>query len=241
MSNSEIDDYDYFVKFLMVGDTDCGKTSIFKKFSKDKFKNNMHHTLGFDVRETTKTISNNKKVKFSVWDTAGQERFRTLTSSYYRGVHGIFLVYDVTRRETFENLEDWINEIDMYSSSDVKIMLIGNKIDLKEEEDVTKEEGLEFARKHKMMFIQTSAKTKEGIVEAFDELAMQTINSKKISSLRKDEKYSVNITKKDEENEKEEGKNKNNGVGYFMSGIAGAVLGGLALLFFQDKSDSEDN
>ncbi|KAJ3448747.1 ras and ef-hand domain-containing protein [Anaeramoeba flamelloides] len=205
MSDSEIEDYDYLVKLLMVGDSACGKTSILLRFSEDKYNKNMPSTIGVDFREKTKTISNNKKVKFSVWDTAGQERFRTLTSSYYRGAQGIILVYDVTRRETFENLEDWINEIDMYSSSDVKIMLIGNKIDLKEEEDITKEEGLEFARKHQMMFIQTSAKTKEGIIQAFDELAMQTIDSLSTSSSGKGVNYSINLTEQDEDNENEEG------------------------------------
>ncbi|KAJ6240658.1 small rab-related gtpase [Anaeramoeba flamelloides] len=219
MSNSEIWDYDYELKFLIVGDSKCGKTNIFLRFTGDQFNKNMPSTLGVDVREKKEKLNNNKKVKFFVWDTYSQEHLRVNLNLYFRGAHGIILVYDVTRRETFDNLEDWINKIYMYASSDVKIMLIGNKIDLEEKQYVTKEEGLEFARNHKMMFIQTSANTKEGIRQAFHKLARKIIPSLSTSSLRTVENYSINLTETDEE-----GKNYNRGAGYFLYGTVDKIV-----------------
>ena len=116
--------------------------------------------------------SNGKRVKTTVWDTAGQERFRTLTSSYYRGAHGILLVYDVSRRETFDALNQWLSEVAVYTPNDgrdVVKLLVGNKVD-KEERTVSKREGEAWARSHGMLFIESSAKTKVGIQQVFQEV-----------------------------------------------------------------------
>ncbi|VDN27095.1 unnamed protein product, partial [Gongylonema pulchrum] len=103
-------------------------------------------------------------------DTAGQERFRTLTPSYYRGAQGVICVYDVSNRQTFERLGHWMHEVDVYSTkSDAVKMLVGNKIDISNRE-VSREEGLEFAKKYRMLFIEASAKTREGVQCAFEEL-----------------------------------------------------------------------
>lgn len=103
-------------------------------------------------------------------DTAGQERFRTLTPSYYRGAQGAILVYDVASRDTFKKLEVWLNELETFANKpDIVKMLVANKID-KSNREVSKEEGLKFARKHSMLFIEASAKTKEGVQIAFEEL-----------------------------------------------------------------------
>ena len=131
----------------------------------------LQSTIGVDFKVKMMN-SNGKRVKTTVWDTAGQERFRTLTSSYYRGAHGILLVYDVSRRETFDALNQWLSEVAVYTPNDgrdVVKLLVGNKVD-KEERTVSKREGEAWARSHGMLFIESSAKTKVGIQQVFQEV-----------------------------------------------------------------------
>ncbi|ETO80300.1 hypothetical protein, variant 7 [Phytophthora nicotianae P1976] len=115
-----------------------------------------------------------KKIKMTIWDTAGQERFRTLTSSYYRGAQGIVLVYDVARRDTFENLDLWLQEVEVYSPAggrDVVKLLVGNKID--KERVVSRREAEDWARSKGMLFVESSAKTKIGIQQVFNEVVQK--------------------------------------------------------------------
>ncbi|CAD5205841.1 unnamed protein product [Bursaphelenchus okinawaensis] len=157
------------LKILIVGESGVGKSSLMLRFVDDTFDPELSATIGVDFRVTTMNIDGNS-VKLAIWDTAGQERFRTLTPSYYRGGQGIICVYDVTNRATFDKLEHWILEVDTYSTkSDCIKMLVGNKID-SAARDVSTEEGLVFARKHRMLFIEASAKTREGVQCAFEEL-----------------------------------------------------------------------
>eukprot|EP00163_Fabomonas_tropica_P010453 TRINITY_DN205_c0_g1_i4.p1 TRINITY_DN205_c0_g1~~TRINITY_DN205_c0_g1_i4.p1 ORF type:complete len:208 (+),score=49.32 TRINITY_DN205_c0_g1_i4:234-857(+) len=166
-------------KLLIIGDAEVGKSSILIRFTDDEFIEKNPPTIGVDFKLKIMKWQG-RDVKLTIWDTAGQERFRTLTSSYYRGAQGIILVYDVTRRETFEHLEMWLNEVDMYTtnSNAVKI-LIGNKLDLVGERQraVDKEEAQSFARAHAMMYIETSAKTKTGIQQAFDEVVQKIMDT----------------------------------------------------------------
>jgi Ras-related protein Rab-18 len=117
-----------------------------------------------------------KRVKLTVWDTAGQERFRTLTSSYYRGAQGVIMVYDVTRRDSFENLDTWLKEIKLYSPNSgegVVKLLVGNKIDL--ERRVPREEAEAWARSNGMLFLEASAKTRTGIRQCFMEVVQKIL------------------------------------------------------------------
>ncbi|RNA29835.1 ras-related Rab-18 [Brachionus plicatilis] len=164
------------LKILIIGESGVGKSSILLRFTDDLFDPQLSATIGVDFKVKTLTIEGNK-TKLAIWDTAGQERFRTLTPSYYRGAQGAILVYDVSCRETFTKLDNWLNELETFANKpDIVKMLIGNKID-KSNREVTKEEGLKFARKHSMLFIEASAKTKEGVEIAFDELVEKILQT----------------------------------------------------------------
>ncbi|KFP73472.1 Ras-related protein Rab-18-B, partial [Apaloderma vittatum] len=124
-----------------------------------------------------KMVVDGHAVQLAIWDTAGQERFRTLTPSYYRGAQGVVLVYDVTRKDTFSGLESWLNELEMYTTkSNTVKMLVGNKTD-KPDREVERREGLQFARKHSLLFIETSAKTQAGVQHAFEELVIKILQT----------------------------------------------------------------
>ncbi|CAH3191042.1 unnamed protein product, partial [Porites evermanni] len=164
------------LKILIVGESGVGKSSLLLRFTDDTFDPDIGATIGVDFKVKTLTIDGNK-AKLAIWDTAGQERFRTLTPSYYRGAQGVILVYDTSSRETFDKLEEWLNEVEMYSTKkDIIKMLVGNKID-KEGREVDRKQGLQFARRHSMLFIEASARTKEGVQLAFEELVEKIIQT----------------------------------------------------------------
>ncbi|KAF2984086.1 hypothetical protein EK904_008126, partial [Melospiza melodia maxima] len=150
--------------------------SLLLRFTDDTFDPELAATIGVDFKVKTISVDGNK-AKLAIWDTAGQERFRTLTPSYYRGAQGVILVYDVTRRDTFVKLDNWLNELETYCTrNDIVQMLVGNKID-KENREVDRNEGLKFARKHSMLFIEASAKTCDGVQCAFEELVEKIIQT----------------------------------------------------------------
>lgn len=122
-------EYDYLFKLLLIGDSSVGKSCLLLRFADDSYVDTYISTIGVDFKIRTIDLDG-KTVKLQIWDTAGQERFRTITSSYYRGAHGIIIVYDVTDMESFNNIKQWLSEIDRYASDNVCKLLVGNKCDL---------------------------------------------------------------------------------------------------------------
>jgi len=171
--------YDHLIKIVFVGDSAVGKSSILVRFTEGQFDSNLAATIGVDFKVHLVDLENQVKVNLTIWDTAGQEKFSSMTSSYYRGAHGIFLVYDVTKRESFTHVAKWLAEIDMYATNnDIVKYLIGNKIDLGEDKRAVSEaEGKQFAAKNNLLFIECSSKDDIGINTAFETLINAVLDS----------------------------------------------------------------
>jgi len=165
-------EYDYLFKLLLIGDSGVGKSSLLLRFADDTFTESYISTIGVDFKIRTVQLEG-KTVKLQIWDTAGQERFRTITSSYYRGAQGIIIVYDVTDKDSFNNVKQWLHEIDRYASEDVKKLLVGNKSDLDDKRETTYAEAEEEAKNLRMQFLETSAKNSTNVEKAFMAMAKE--------------------------------------------------------------------
>lgn len=158
--------YDYLFKLIIIGDSGTGKSAVLTRYCDDMFFEALISTIGVDFK--IKTIDmDGKKVKLQVWDTAGQERFRNIVNSYYRGCHGVFMVYNVSDRESFNNLSIWLNEIKKYGPKEFPpvIHVVGNKTDLKRQ--VSHDEAKSYADSIGAAYSETSAKKSLGVNEAF--------------------------------------------------------------------------
>jgi len=165
-------EYDFLFKLLLIGDSGVGKSCLLLRFADDTYTESYITTIGVDFKIRTVEIDT-KTIKLQIWDTAGQERFRTITSSYYRGAHGIIVVYDVTDAESFNNVKQWLHEIDRYASENVNKLLVGNKSDLVAKRAVTFEQGQEFANSLGIEFVETSAKNSTNVEKAFMVMSSQ--------------------------------------------------------------------
>ena len=155
---------DYIFKIVLIGDTSVGKSCLLTRFADDQFTDNYVTTIGVDFRFKTMIVMD-KIVKVQVWDTAGQERYRSITNAYYRGAEGILIVFDLTNKESFKNIENWINEVTVFTGNDVIFMCLGNKCDLKKE--ISKSSIEDFKKKSKLEIFNVSAKTGDGVEDAF--------------------------------------------------------------------------
>lgn len=159
-------EYDYLFKLLLIGDSSVGKSCLLLRFADDSYVDSYISTIGVDFKIRTVELEG-KTIKLQIWDTAGQERFRTITSSYYRGAHGIIIVYDVTEMESFNNVKQWLNEIDRYANESVCKLLVGNKCDLVENKVVDTQMGQALADELGIPFLETSAKDAINVEQAF--------------------------------------------------------------------------
>ncbi|XP_064804421.1 ras-related protein Rab-11A-like isoform X1 [Oncorhynchus masou masou] len=168
MTNRE-DEYDYLFKVVLIGDSGVGKSNLLSRFTRNEFNLESKSTIG--VEFATRSIHvEGKTVKAQIWDTAGQERYRAITSAYYRGAVGALLVYDIAKHLTYENAERWLKELQDHADSNIVIMLVGNKSDLRHLRAVPTDEAKALAEKHGLSFLETSALDSSNV-----ELAFQTI------------------------------------------------------------------
>ena len=157
-------------KIILLGDNPVGKTSILLRYVDRIFREIYLITIGFDQRLKSIILKNGKSIKLQIWDTAGQDRFRAITKNYYKGAHGIILIYDVTYRNTFESIRNWISIISQEASEKITIYLVANKIDLENERKVEREEGENLAKELGLPFMEVSAKDGINVDEIFEDL-----------------------------------------------------------------------
>lgn len=153
----------------MIGDSGVGKSNLLSRFTRNEFNLESKSTIG--VEFATKSIQvDAKTIKAQIWDTAGQERYRAITSAYYRGAVGALLVYDISKQSTFENVERWLRELRDHAESNIVIMLVGNKSDLRHKRAVSTEDAMSFAQRNNLAFIETSALDSTGVEDAFRQI-----------------------------------------------------------------------
>ena len=184
-------------KILLLGDSSVGKTCFLMRYSDNTFQEIHMSTIGLDYKLKNVQLDDGNIVKIQIWDTAGQDRFRSITKNYYKGAHGIILIYDVTSRKTFENIKNWVSQIKEEVSNKVTIILVGNKIDDEPNRKVTTQEGENMAKECELDFFETSAKSGANIDSTFNELVKKTV-----------EKYNKVDDKGDKLNNKKSGNKK---------------------------------
>ena len=170
---------------LLLGDSGVGKTSLMLRFAENQFHQSLMSTAGVDfkVRYLEK---NSVRTKCQIWDTAGQERFHVITRTYYKGAHGIALVFDVTNESSFKQVDYWMDNIKKHASSDIFVVLLGNKVDLPERK-IAYEQGKEVADKHGFQYYETSAKTGANVVTAFSSLSEKITNRREMTPQKQEE------------------------------------------------------
>jgi|EP00945_MAST-04E_sp_MAST-4E-sp1_P002450 small GTP-binding protein len=166
--------FDLYIKVLLLGDSGVGKTCLLQRYQENNYKHNFISTVGIDFKVHYLTVEG-KRVKCQVWDTAGQERFHVITRAYYKGSHGIVLVYDITEKETFTNIEYWMDNISKHANQNVMKLLVGNKADLAKKRQTETEEAEGVAAKYGCKYFETSAKNGDNVEEAFYEIARQIV------------------------------------------------------------------
>jgi len=167
-------DVAFLFKVIVVGDAATGKTAVTMRWATGTFSESYRMTIGVDF--AVKIVeADGKKVKLSVWDTAGQERFSHIRPMYFRGARGGFIVFDVTNRKSFENVSLWLEEVQKHCEN-IPLLLIGNKIDLEDQREVSSEEGEALAKKLGLPFFETSAKTGELVTKCFTMLAKEMVD-----------------------------------------------------------------
>ena len=158
---------DLKLKLVLLGDSGVGKTNLIARYISNSFDENTRATIGVEFFCKNFRINKKRTIKVEIWDTAGQERYKAITSVYYKGAKGAFIVYDITSRKTFENIDKWIGEIKERTTDDVKLIIIGNKTDLNNEREVKSEEALIKYQDMDIPLIETSALEDTNVNEAF--------------------------------------------------------------------------
>lgn len=174
---------DYLFKIVLIGDSAVGKSNLLARYARNEFYPNSKSTIGVEFQTQTMEIDG-KEIKAQIWDTAGQERFRAVTSAYYRGAVGALVVYDISRRQTFDNISRWLDELHTHSDMNVVTVIVGNKTDLMDAREVSTEEGAALAEAQNLYFVETSALDSTNVQVAFQTVVKEIYNilSRKVLS-----------------------------------------------------------
>ena len=184
---SDAEQYEMMIKVILIGDSGVGKTNIMSKYLKNQFMENSKATVG--VEFGSKLFNHQgHKIKAQIWDTAGQEKYKAITGAYYKGSKGAFIVYDITKKDTFASIERWVNDLKATSDPKLTIILIGNKNDLDDKREVSKDQGEEKAKSFGCAFLETSAFSGDNLDKAF-ELMVKEIYEKFSNSSSEEEEF----------------------------------------------------
>ncbi|KAK8557742.1 hypothetical protein V6N13_008128 [Hibiscus sabdariffa] len=192
MARRPDEEYDYLFKVVLIGDSGVGKSNLLSRFTRNEFCLESKSTIGVEFATRTLQVEG-RTVKAQIWDTAGQERYRAITSAYYRGALGALLVYDVSKPTTFENVSRWLKELRDHADSNIVIMMIGNKTDLKHLRAVATEDGQSYAEKEGLSFIETSALEATNVDKAFQTILSEIYRKISKKSLSSDEPANASI------------------------------------------------
>jgi len=193
------ENYEQLYKIIIVGDSGVGKSNILGRYINNIFKQDTKSTVGVEFA-SKKIKANGVNIKLQIWDTAGQERYRSITSAYYRGSKGCFIVYDISSAQTFESVEKWYEEVLKSGEKDISIILIGNKCDLENERKVTVEMGENKAKNLNCPFFETSALNNIHIEDVFQSIAENIYNRCKDEKNLDDDDDDYEIVPKDDKN-----------------------------------------
>ncbi|XAR58185.1 hypothetical protein NMG60_11026597 [Bertholletia excelsa] len=174
--DSEDEGEEYLFKVVIIGDSAVGKSNLLSRYARNEFNMHSKATIGVEFQTQSMEIDG-KEVKAQIWDTAGQERFRAVTSAYYRGAVGALIVYDISRRTTFESVGRWLDELNTHCDTTVARILVGNKCDLENIRDVSVEEGKSLAEAEGLFFIETSALDSTNVKTAFEIVVKEIYNN----------------------------------------------------------------
>ena len=209
------EEYDEIFKVVLIGDSGVGKTNILSRYVRDEFSIETKSTVGVEFGSKIVKVSN-QTIKVQIWDTAGQERYKAITTAYYKGAKGAFVVYDISKKDSFTNVDKWIGELKTHGDAEVCVLLVGNKCDLEEQRQVTTEEAAKKSEVYDIGFCETSAMQAVNIEKVFsimiEEIAKKVIKkeegkqSEEIGNNAKN--INLNEVKEKEEKEKEENKGK---------------------------------
>lgn len=166
------DSYDHLFKIVLVGDSGVGKSNLLSRFTKGEFYEENKSTIGVEFAVKNVQVES-KTIKAQIWDTAGQERYRAITSAYYRSAVGAMLVYDITKKESFDNIERWLTELRQHADSNITIMIVGNKSDMSHLREVTEERARQFCEDNSLSLVETSAKDNSNVEYAFQKLVTE--------------------------------------------------------------------
>ena len=168
--------YDHIFKVLVIGDSSVGKTCYLLRYSDDTFVENHISTIGLDYRLKMISLPNDKTVKMQIWDTAGQDRFRAITKNYYKGAHGIVLMFDLTSEESFLNIKTWLGQVKENASDKIKVILVGNKSDAVDRRKIDKEKAENLSRDFDLKYFEASAKDNINVNESFAYLTKEILS-----------------------------------------------------------------